>query len=254
MKNGSLVLRVFLLVFSLIFSLVFLQSVYAGPADYIFTPGVKSGERELSVQYGKSAPIAGKSAQVASIGLGYGMSESWFSEVYLKQARNGAQNSTLVEWENKFQLTETGQYPVDIGLITELEIPVSGNVPWELRFGPLLQKDIGKLQLNANMLFERAFGKADEDGVPFSTNIAYQWQVKYRWQEELEFGMQGMGELGTWNKWSPQAEQNHRIGPVVSGELELGNHQAIKYNLAWLAGVSAAAPNHTVRMSVEYEF
>ncbi len=238
----------------LLFPLAFLKSAYAGPADYVYTPDVKYGESEIGVNYGTSAPVAGKRAQVTSFSMGYGVTEYWFTDVYLKQSRNGVQNTTLIEWENKFQLTEKGKYPVDIGLVTELEIPVSGNAPSEVRIGPLLQKEFGKLRLNGNVLFERAFGKADEDGVPFSTNLAYQWQIKYRWQETLEFGVQGLGGLGTWNNWATQAGQNHRIGPVVSGEFDLGNHQAIKYNAAWLVGASAAAPNHTFRMSVEYEF
>ncbi|MDE2118856.1 MAG: hypothetical protein KGJ19_09720, partial [Betaproteobacteria bacterium] len=150
--------------------------------------------------------------------------------------------------------TETGQYPVDIGFITELEAPLSGNAPWERRLGPLLQTEFGKLQLNGNLLFERAFGKADESGVPFSTNFAYQWQAKYRWQATLEFGVQGLGEMGKWNDWNKQANQNHRVGPAVFGKFALGNRQAIRYNAAWLIGASNAAPNHIFRMQVEYEF
>ncbi|MDE2309210.1 MAG: hypothetical protein KGL01_00075, partial [Betaproteobacteria bacterium] len=125
---------------------------------------------------------------------------------------------------------------------------------WELRLGPLLQTEFGKLQLNGNLLFERAFGKADESGVPFSTNFAYQWQAKYRWQATLEFGVQGLGEMGKWNDWNKQANQNHRVGPAVFGKFALGNRQAIRYNAAWLIGASNAAPNHIFRMQVEYEF
>jgi hypothetical protein len=226
----------------------------ASPADYVYTPSIEQGEREIDVKYGSATPIAGNSAQAVSLGLGYGATEYWFSEVYLKRERNGAQNVTLTEWENKFQLTETGKYPIDLGLIAELEAPLSGRAPWAFRLGPLFQTESGKFQLNGNLLFDRAFGMRDESGVPFSTNIGYQWQVKYRWQPTLEYGMQGMGEMGKWDSWYKQAEQNHRIGPAVFGKFALGNRQAIKYNAAWLMGLSPAAPNHTFRMQVEYEF
>lgn len=237
-----------------IFWIVCIQPVFAGPADYVYTPAVEYGEREIDVKYGVAPPSVGSRAQVASIGFGYGAKEYWFTEIYLKRESNGSQDSTLAEWENKFQLTETGKYPVDLGLITELEAPLSGNAPWEFRFGPLLQTEFGKFQLNGNLLFDRAFGKADESGVPFSTNLSYQWQAKYRWQPVCEFGMQGLGEKGKWNDWSKQADQNHRIGPAVFGKFALGNRQAIKYNAAWLFAASNAAPNHTLRMQVEYEF
>lgn len=237
-----------------LFLLVFFQSVYAGSADYIYTPKVEYGEREVGIHYGIAAPVAGKRAQVSSLGIGYGLSENWFSELYLKQTRNGGQQATLAEWENKFQLTETGKYPIEMGLLTELEIPISGKVPWEFRFGPLLQAAFGKLQLNGNLLFERAFGRADEDGVPFSTNMGYQWQAKYPWRATFGFGLQGFGEVGTWNSLSAQAVQNHRVGPAIFGKLHLGNQQSIKYNAAWLVGASAAAPNHILRTTLEYEF
>jgi hypothetical protein len=38
----------------------------------------------------------------------------------------------------------------------------------------LLQTDSGKLQMNGNLLFERAFEKADKSGVPYGTNLTYQ--------------------------------------------------------------------------------
>lgn len=227
---------------------------YAGPAAYIYTPTVEYGEREIDFKYGSARQQDGTLRQVSSLGLGYGATEYWFTEVYLKQGRNGNQSVTLAEWENKFQLTETGKYPVEFGLVAELEAPLSGSAPWEIKLGPLLQTEFGKIQLNGNLIFERAFGMADESGVPFATNLAYQWQVKYRWQSTFEFGAQGFGELGKWDNWSAQNAQLHSVGPAAFGKFALGNRQAIKYNAAWLIGTSTATPSHTFRAQVEYEF
>lgn len=244
---------VFLLPTAFVWAL-FAQPVVAGPADYLYTPMVEYGEKEIDFKYGSARQPDGTLRQVASLGVGYGAKEYWFTEVYFKRGRNGSQESNSVEWENKFQLTEAGEYPLDLGFITELEAPLSSNAPWEVRLGPLLQSDFGRVQLNGNLLFERAFGKTDESGVPFSTNLGYQWQVKYRWQPVFEFGMQGLGEVGKWNNWSKSAEQLHQMGPAIFGKLPLGARQAIKYNAAWLMGVNHATPGHTVRMQAEYEF
>jgi len=234
--------------------IAFIQPAFAGPADYVYIPTVEYGEREIDFKYGSARQPDGTRRQVTSLGFGYGAKEHWFTEVYLKQESSAGQNTTLAEWENKFQLTETGKYPVDLGLIAELEAPLGSSAPWELKLGPLFQTEFGKLQLNGNLLFKRAFGKADESGIPFSTNLGYQWQAKYRWQSAFEFGMQGLGEMGKWNNWDKQADQIHRLGPAVFGKIALGNRQAIKYNAAWLHGASNAAPNHTFRMQVEHEF
>lgn len=230
------------------------NSAFAGAADYVLSPIVNQGERELDIKLGAASPVAGASAQASSIGLGYGVTERWFSEGYLKKERLGAQEATLAEWENRFQLTETGKYPLDMGLLSELEAPLSGRAPWSIRLGALFQRESGKLQLNGNLLFEKAFGMADENGVPFATNFGYQWQMKYRWRPALEFGLQGMGELGKWDNWANQAGQNHRAGPALFGKLPLGQHRALKYNVACLFGVSAAAPSQTLRTQIEYEF
>jgi len=241
-----------LCIFTVVCAIISICSAHAGPADYLYTPAVEYGEREVDFKYGNASPQAGVgSAYGSSIGLGYGAGEHWFTEIYLKRERSGNQSANLAEWENKFQLTEAGQYPVDVGFITELEAPLSGNAPKEIRLGPLLQTEFGKLQLNGNLLFQRAYGKADESGAPYTTNLNYQWQAKYRWQPALEFGLQGYGEKGKWNHWN---QQNNRIGPAAFGKLALGERQTIKYNTALLFGTSKDAPNHTFRMQVEYEF
>lgn len=228
---------------------------FAGPADYVYTPTVEYGEREIDFKHGSARQQDGTLTQVTSLGFGYGATESWFTEVYLKRESEGSEGLTIAEWENKFQFTETGRYPVDAGLITEFEAPVNNsNEPYEFKFGPLLQTEFGKLQLNGNLLFERKFGHHNDGDDPYITEIGYQWQVKYRWQPALEFGAQGIGEMGEWNDWDKQDNQIHRVGPAVFGKFGLGNRQVIKYNAAWLVGASDAAPNHTFRMQVEYEF
>jgi hypothetical protein len=228
---------------------------FAGPADYVYTPTVEYGEREIDFKHGSAREQDGTLTQVTSLGFGYGATESWFTEVYLKRESEGSEGLTIAEWENKFQLTETGRYPVDVGLITEFEAPVNNsNEPYEFKFGPLLQTEFGKLQLNGNLLFERKFGHHNDGDDPYITEIGYQWQVKYRWQPALEFGAQGIGEMGEWNDWDKQDNQIHRVGPAVFGKFGLGNRQVIKYNAAWLVGASDAAPDHTFRMQVEYEF
>lgn len=225
----------------------------ASPADYVYVPAVEYGEKEIDFKFGTAKDEDGAREHAASIGFGYGATEYWFTELYLKRETEGRDGVTLVEWENKFQLTEPGKYPFDLGLITEIEAPLSNHdEPYELKVGPLLQTEIGKVQLNGNLLFEHHFGGADDE--EHITEMGYQWQIKYRWQQELEFGLQGMGEMGKWNHWENSDEQNHRMGPAVFGKLPVGQHQAIRYNAAWLFGVSDGAPNNTFRMQVEYEF
>jgi hypothetical protein len=74
------------------------------------------------------------------------------------------------------------------------------------------------LQLNFNPLLPNITRAVAENG----TFFGYQWQVKYLWQQALEFGAQGFGEMGKWNHFAPTSEQSHRLGPAVFGKIGLG--------------------------------
>ncbi|MEQ1589894.1 MAG: hypothetical protein ABL902_06025 [Gallionella sp.] len=236
---------------AILLSSVASNQAFAGPADYIFTPIVEYGEKEVEFKYGSGELQNGTSNQVGVIGFGAGIKEHWFTEMSLKNKRKGGKETNLLEWENKFQLTETGEYPVDIGAITELEAPLSSNTPWEVKVGGLLQTEIGKMQLNGNLIFKREFALA---GSSFNTLMLYQLQAKYRLQPAFEFGVQSFGDMGRWNDWSRQSKRDHFVGPAVFGKINMGDRRFIKYNAAWLFGASSAAPKHTLRTQIEYEF
>ena len=224
----------------------------AGPADYVFLPGVTYGEREIDFKTGTWKKSGEDRFSAASIGFGYGVTQNWFSEIYRKYERTGGEGTHFDawEWENKLQLTEPGQFPVDIGFILEIERPKDHAEGYEVAFGPLFQTEAGQLQLNGNILFEQHYRSESAQ----RALLSYQWQAKYRWQPALEFGVQGFGNFGSWNHWDAVSERAHRLGPAVFGKVALGNRQAIRYNAAWLIGTSSNAPSRNFRAQVEYEF
>jgi len=224
----------------------------AAPSDYVFLPSVSYGEREFDFKAGSSRNPGEPRQSAGSLGFGYGATQRWFTEIYGKYERLQGEGLRFDawEWENKFQVTEAGEYPVDLGFIVELERPQDRSEGYELRAGPLFQTEFGRLQLNLNLLVERHIQAASEP----DTEFGYQWQAKYRWQPHLEYGLQGFGEVAKWNRWGSADTQTHRLGPAVFGKLAMGDRQVIRYNAAWLFGVSEGAPGHTFRMQAEYEF
>lgn len=225
------------------------QAALAGPAAYVKTPLVEYGERELELKWGRAKAGDGTREHQTIIGVGAGITPWWFTELNAGLV-GGTEKSTAyeaLEWENIFQLTETGKYPVDAGFLFEIERPRDHAEGWE---GPLLQTEFGRVQLNGNALFERHV-RAD---LPGETEFLYEWQAKYRWRPALELGFQGFGELGKWDHWSAHNEQSHILGPAVFGQVRLGTRQKIKYDAAYLVAASPAAPDRTLRFRVEYEF
>lgn len=230
-----------------------LRTATAGPADYVYSPSVEYGERELDIKFGTANQKGNTERKSAgSVGFGYGAAERWFTEIYVKYQKegDGSTKYDALEWENKFQLTEPGEFPVDVGMIAEFERPRDRAEGYEFKWGPLFQTDFGRVQLNANLLFEKSY-RAE---TPSHAEMGYQLQAKYRWRKEFEFGLQAFGEMGRWHQWSPAAERTHRIGPAVFGKFPLGDRQAIRYNAAFLVGMTAATPNRTFRLQTEYEF
>lgn len=224
----------------------------ANPDDYVSVPAVEYGERELEVRLGTATNGGEERASAGSLALGYGVTQWWFTEVYAKVNRiaDASTHFDAVEWENKFELTEPGEYPLDLGVLVEVERPQNRAEGYELRLGPLLQKDFGLVQANANLFLQRHYRAAG----PAVTELAYQWQLKYRWREEFAFGAQGFGGVGKWDRWDPGPEQSHVLGPAIFGKRRLGGRKALVWNAAYLIKASRAAPDRTLRAQVEYEF
>ncbi len=232
-------------------------AVLADPAGYIKLPAIEYGEREIEVKYGSSKLGEGEGRESAgTFGFGYGVTPTWFTEAYLKykKALDDRSRFDAVEWENKFLLTETGKYPVDVGFFVEIEVPRARSEGYELRLGPLFQVETGNMQLNGNFFLKRQYHSESAPAEAPVTEFHYQAQLKYRYQRELEFGIQALGELGRWNHWDKHEMQNHRVGPAIFGKLPLGGREAIRYDAAWLFGATKASPDSTVRLQLEYEF
>lgn len=229
----------------------------AGPDDYVRSPNVEYGEREIDFKYGTARfKDADARESAGSLGFGWGVKPWWFTEAYVKYEKEPGERTRYdaVEWENLFQLTEHNQYPVDVGFVVEVEVPRERHEEgYEIKLGPLFQADTGPVRWNANLLFERHV-RAHGEEEPHRTEMGYQLQARYDFSGDFGVGAQAFGELGEWNHWAPHSEQSHRAGPAVFGRVKLGGRNIVKYNAAYLFKASDAAPDNTFRMQVEYEF
>lgn len=232
-------------------------NAFAAPDEYIYPARVEAGEREIDIKFGtRNMKDASKNRTSGSIGLGFGVNEHWFTEVYLKFNQNAGSDTEFdaIEWENRFQFTETGKYPLDVGFLFELERPQDRSEGYEVKAGPLFQADIGKTEWIANFLFKNSYQAAE----PASASAYYQLQGRYLLSKKFSPGFQAFGDLGTWNDWAPVREQGHRIGPAVFGKLPLDDRRYVKYNAALLFGKTriddAGYAGHTFRLQVEYPF
>lgn len=236
------------------FTLLFLgcvMQVHADPGYYLVTVYEDEGKARIDYRYW-TVKFPGRSEVVwPEIGIGYGVTKRWYTEIYASYIGESVASSkpSSLNWQNDFLLTQ-GQYDFDVALHTLLVSDQAGVGADALEFGPVVQTDLGRFQLNGNLIFEKslsgAFGRTPQ--------LKYQWQAKYRWNAALHTGVQGFGELGDWNSWSGASAQSHRWGPMVSGSLPIGTKQSIEYQAAFLKGKVYASDSDMLSVRLQYLF
>ena len=114
----------------------------------------------------------------------------------------------------------------------------------------MFQTEWGKIQGNFNIFIQKHV-RATET---FDTELHYQMQVKYRNSKQLEWGVQGFGNVGQWDRWNSASKQEFKMGPALFGKIKTSTKEAIKWNAALLVGTTNASPNTILRVQTEYEF
>lgn len=205
----------------------------ADPGYYVVTAYDIEGMRTVDLRYWTVKSPGSPSQLWPEIGLGYGVTSRWYTELYASfiGTMSTAFKADTFNWQNEYLLTQ-GQYPIDVAIHAALTKGADADDGYALEYGPVLQTDIGRTQLNANVFFEHSYGGYSSG----HTRMKYQWQVKYRWTPLLQPGLQGFGELGDWDHWSARDQQSHRVGPALFGSVPVGRGQTILYQAALLKG------------------
>jgi hypothetical protein len=223
----------------------------AEPGYYLVTTYEDEGAKTLDFKLWDVNVPRSKAVYSPEIGFGYGVTKRWYTEFSASTIHtdSGGTVPSNLDWQNDFMLTQ-GQYPVDLALHTTIKRHHDTTRGLGFEFGPVMQTEFGRTQVNMNIFFERNY----RSDVPDPMQMKYQLQVKYRWRPMLEFGVQGFGELGKWDHWASHETQSHRIGPMISGTLPLGETQAFKYEAAYFVGSIFTRHAHVFSMRAQYEF
>lgn len=219
----------------------------------IYSPIVEKGEWELAVrsQMGIDDDPDLHGATKIKPELGYGVTSYWYTEILGEFEGQGTSSSEFeaVVWENIFQLTEQGQYWVDLGLYTEYEASDEFE-PKKTEFKLLLQKSSGKIVHTANLISEQKF----LDSGDVELEYGYAWRTLYKMNRFFEPALEYFVEVGEAEHFGTLSDQDHRLGPMFQGEYGLGSRSKIAYEFGYLFGLNNKAPAGTIKSMVEYEF
>lgn len=221
----------------------------ADPGCYVVTVYSDPGARTVDFRYWDVRQPGEPTTSWPEVGLGWNVNGRWYTEVVtscITSNEYGTHLSTL-NWQNELLLTR-GQYRFDLVLHMLL---VKAKSAWganAFEFSRVLQSELDRTQLNANLICERSFGANATE----PNQLKYQWQVRQRWRPWLHFGAQGFGELGPWNHWSARDAQSHRLGPAMYGTAPLGE-RSLNWQAAYLIGSTHGQNGEMFTLRMKFE-
>ncbi|KQQ39943.1 hypothetical protein ASF61_03780 [Duganella sp. Leaf126] len=245
-------------------TLVWPCAAQADTGYYLVSTYDVAGQTSIDYKYWNARYSDGTVAS-PELGVGYGVTSRWYTEVYVQWLRvgNGAGKMVETAWQNDYMLTQ-GQYPFDLALHTKVAKGHDAAGGYSAEWGPVLQTEIGRTQFNANLFFQRRYGQTGQTAQaaqtgqvpPRGVELTYQLQVKQHWKPWFQPGIQAFGEVGQWNDWLPSRQQSHRAGPMIYGHRDIGagGEREVKYELAYLFGKNTGRAARSFSLRVQLIF
>lgn len=222
----------------------------SGPVDFVndfvlYSPTVVKGQSEFefrSAGYRDSSPAV-DGARGYAFSVAHSFTSWWKSELYLGQYirdPGGPTSLDSYEFENTFQIGSPGQYWADSGFMLSYEYGKQPGSANELEFGPLFQKQTGRVMQRLNLLWGKEVGAGA--GRQYEFRSAY--SVSYAWHREFAPGIE---------VFAHPSNDAYMAGPVFYGEQAFGSSE-IEYSAGLVFGLGRKAPDTTFMLRLEYEF
>jgi hypothetical protein len=236
------------------FAIIFLAPNAAFATHKVYSPYVTQGEFEFEPRghYTLDDNDAAADKQKYKVDIGYAFTDWWLAAYVgeFEKTPGDRFRYTSTAVENVFQLTERGEYWIDLGLYLEPEISNQPNQPNQIETKALLAKDMGRTSHWLNLVLKKQFGENATDDVIFE----YAWQTRWHLFEFFEPGFEAFGETGRVNDPLSLSRQDHVFGPVAFGEFDPGfGPGKLVYEMGYLFGLTPSAANGTVKWLLEYE-
>lgn len=235
------------LAFSLVALTIQVQTARADDDFIVYSPLVTYGQSEVELRgfHSQDARPGVNGLGAFESSVAHTFTDWWKVEFYTSTYNQTPGLGTQFagqELENTFQLTEPGQYPVDVGLLASYaQTPIPG-LPNSLEFGPLLQTRLGYTQHTLNIICQKDVGGGAQPGC----HLREAYSFSYRLTTPFSPGFEA------YNRPFDRARQ---IGPAFSGEFKVGHGgKELEYSAALLYGTNFGAPDRTMVIRFEYEF
>lgn len=220
---------------------VFSSNGYADnfTVDKVYHPYVLPFEREFEWRLTSRQNDDGN-VLMQRFSFGHALSEFMILETYLVGARDENEDFGLesYEVELRWMMTEQGRYWADWATLFELEKQHNTD-DWEVKAGILTEKEFGQFSLTTNVSLVYEWGQTVEN----EWESEFKAKFRYRWIPVVQPGLEVY-----------VAEDFIGVGPAFMGIKRFDRQKQLKWELGFIAGLNGDSKDHTLRMSLEYEF
>ncbi len=138
--------------------------------------------------------------------------------------------------------------PLSLGLVAEFSFAhaIYEENPRHIELRPIVEKHIGRLQLDGNPVFSHSLQSTGPRGWIFEPAARIGWQVSRRLTPSVEY----YGSWGPLDQIYPLRTQIHQILP--GGDLRLGEHLTWSFGVG--VGLTPATTGLVLKSHLEYEF
>jgi hypothetical protein len=205
----------------------------------VYAPYVQPLERELELLWLDETRPSGRieSNTLTKLGFGTSFLDGVYTELSVSKLDASSSDSTQVELEVIWQITEQGEYSSDWGLLFEAETNLDTH-NHELSAGLLNQKDWKKFSLISNLVATYEWGSGFEN--EFESRLGL--QARYRLQPEFEPMIEFF-----------QGPDTTAIGPGAAGLIRLRPARQLRWGFSILKGLNSEL-DYTAKLEFEYEF
>jgi len=230
------------------FSLALILSPQAQAAFFVYSPRVEKGIVEIESKNAWEFDSNGDDEREHKLEVEYGFT-TWMSlgiEGEWEKEGSDGYDYTATEIEGLFQFTDPGEYWLDAGAFLEYEFAHPSGSADKIEAKLLLEKNFPQFSHTANFTIEQEVG----DNANENPEWGVAWRSLYLYKPMINPGFEYYAEFNEIGNSGGFDEQEHFLGPVISGTLYPG----VKYDLGWLIGLSDGTPDHAVKFNIEYEF
>ena len=212
----------------------------------VYSPYVTKGQTEFELRGAqqRDGDPAMNGTRNVEISVAHAFTDWWRPEIYLGEYEHAPGEPAQWignEFENVFQLAPQGEYWADPGVLLSYGQKRQPGVPSTLEFGPLLEKQTGRINQRLNLIWEKEVGAGASGKYAFRTAYQFAYKVSKAFAPGIEVYLR-------------PSDNSYQLGPIVRGELLSSHGTELAYRFGVVFGLNAAASSQTFLAHIEYGF